>query len=195
MRFKMLFVSTLSVTLLALAVPASPQVAPAAHKGEIEFPFTVGAGAASYDVDWNQGRMVGVGAWADWRPNFQYLSGLGLELEARDISWDAGARSGFAQRTIGVGPSYASYYFPGFHPYAKYLFDYGRTSFSRRTVPPYTHFDGYVRTPGLGFELRLVSRLWMRVDYEYQFWPQVNGGTPNPQGFTVGATWHLAKIY
>lgn len=192
MRLKVLLLSILS---LAVIIPATAQVVPAAQKGRIGFPFTIGAGPSGYDVDWGNGRMYGTAIWADWRPNVPIATGLGLELEARDINFDAANRPGFTQKTIGIGPSYTWYHFQSFRPYAKFLFDYGRTDFNRRPTPPYTHFDGLVRAPGIGFEYRFFKRLWFRGDYEYQFWSQVAGETPDPQGFTAGVSWDFAHLY
>ncbi len=194
MRFKWFFVSSLTACLFVPVAPASSQVVPAARSGQMTFPFTVGAGPAGYEVDWSSGRMYGIGAWVDWRPSFQYINGLGLELEGRDIAWDQRVRQNFNQRTIVLGPSYAWYHFQRFHPYVKFLVGYGRTDFHLRSTFPYTHFDGLVRAPGGGLEFRLLNRLWLRADYEYQIWPVLISGTPDPQGFTVGASWSFAHI-
>jgi hypothetical protein len=52
---------------------------------------------------------------------------------------------------------------------------------------------------GGGVELRAYRSLWVRADYEYQFWPDFffKGAKPigqlNPQGFTVGVLYHFNR--
>jgi hypothetical protein len=51
---------------------------------------------------------------------------------------------------------------------------------------------------GGGVEYRIMPRLWVRADYEYQSWPDffkstVPAGRLNPQGFTVGAIYHFSR--
>ncbi len=72
------------------AIPIFSQVVPQAQEGL--WPFSVDAGVSTFDVDWGHGRMLGGTLWADWHPNRirSLLDGLGLEIEARDISLNRG---------------------------------------------------------------------------------------------------------
>jgi hypothetical protein len=86
MRFKVFLSSAVAVSLLTAAIPIFSQVVPQAK--ETGLPFTLGAGVSSFDVDWGHGRMLGGTLWADWHPSRipSLLNGLGVEVEARDIS-------------------------------------------------------------------------------------------------------------
>lgn len=189
MRFKIALSPILAVSLLTAVAPIFSQVAPQAHEGRL--PFSVGAGVSTFDVDWGHGRMLGGTLWADWHPGMlpSFLNGLGLEIEARDISLDRGDKpSNYREDTAGGGPIYTWRRYRNFRPYGKYLIQFGSIDF-RVSNPAYTHDTRTVSAPGLGFEFRLFKNIWARADYEYQFWPSLLGGTADPQGFTFGASY------
>jgi len=189
MHFKQFLLPALAPILLIAAVPSFPQVVPSAHEDRLS--FSVGAGASSFDVDWGHGRMLGGTLWADWHPGKvpSFLNGIGLEIEARDISLDRGTHpSNYREDTAGGGPIYTWRHYRNFHPYGKFLLQFGSMDFK---IPnsTYTHDTRTIYAPGLGLEYRVFENIWARADYEYQRWPNLLGGTPDPQGFTVGASY------
>jgi hypothetical protein len=202
MRSKWFLSSTLGMMLFFFAIQAFSQVVPAGHEGNL--PFAVGAGPSSFDVDWGHGRMLGGTIWADYHPNQlpSLLHGLGLELEARDISLNANStQKNYREDTVAGGAIYTWYHYRNFHPYGKFLVGYGSMDFS---LPPpnanYSHDTRTLYAPGLGLEQRLFRHVWARADYEYQTWPDFlsrsksNPTSPNPQGFTLGVAYDFGHI-
>src|ERR1700691_1241135 len=131
MRFKLVGLPVLALSILSVAIPAFSQVAPEyERKGGL--PIEVGAGGVSYDVDWGHGRMYGGAAWIDYYPRFMpsFLRGLGIEGEVRDITLDEHTtQPNMRQDTGEGGPIYAWRHFRNFHPYAKYLIGDGSIDF------------------------------------------------------------------
>ncbi|MFZ0303325.1 MAG: outer membrane beta-barrel protein [Terracidiphilus sp.] len=190
----------LSLVLMAcFATPGTvfSQVAPEAYQGE--FPFAIGAGASNFNMDWNKARMEGFTVWGQWRPRPSgVLAGLGLDAEVRDIEW---GRPGdvpvnLKETTGAGGPMFTIRAFHRLQPYGKFLIGLGSIDF-RSPSPYYTHDTRNVYAPGGGFEFRLHRELWVRADYEYQFWPQLFGRTRtlDPQGFTLGFNYDFRPVW
>jgi|ERR1035437_7662332 hypothetical protein len=102
----MFFRLSLKLALFALfftaAFPAFSQVAPAATTGG--FPLSVGGGVSYWDTDWGQSKMEGATVWVDYYlTHVPYiLKGLGVELEARDVTFNKGDKpNNFRQATVG----------------------------------------------------------------------------------------------
>jgi hypothetical protein len=190
MRLKLTPKLIFAMLFVAAAVPVYSQVAPAAHQGGV--PIVVGAGFSDYSLDYGPGnRMIGVSAWADWLPSG--LPGafhrLGIEATGHAIDWDL--PKGFPrmrQNTLEGGPIYVWHPYRNFRPYVKYLFGEGRIDF-----PPsgtYSHDTFLVSSPAGGAEFHAGQHIWIRADYEYQFWHQVFGPHDlTPQGITIGASY------
>ena len=183
-----------ALLLFSSASAISAQVVPAATLPHINLSF--GAGLTSWDPDWGNGRMLGVTAWGDFHPALpSYLSGLGVELEARDVDWHRDNQpANYRQATIGGGPIYT---FTGFRiaqPYAKFLVDYAGMNF-RVPDTAYTHDTRTAYVPGGGVEARACRNVWVRLDYEYQIWQPliVPDKRPTPQGFTLGLIWKIGQ--
>jgi opacity protein-like surface antigen len=199
MRFKLLVVPILAVSLFAPVFPAFSQVAPA-YSGP-NLPLSVGIGPSGYDVDWGHGAMYGGTIWADWYPAQlpEILHGLGVEVEVRDISLRQNCNPpGFCpqkdmrQDTAGGGVIYSWRHFRNFHPYGKFLIEDGSVDFY--PLPGYAHDTRTLFAPGGGFEYRIFRPIWVRADYEYQDWGTLLGKTLNPQGFTVGVSYAFSHI-
>ncbi len=185
MKLKML----LAVLVVIASIPAFSQVAPEATVGP---PLTVGVAYSNFDTDWT-GRLQGPMFWANY--NFYnhpaFLNGFGVELEGRDLNYGRSAGQGkLRMDTIAGGPIYTFRHYRRFHPYAKYLFGYGSIDFTLLNFPNYTHDTRTVYAPGGGAEYRIWQNVWVRGDYEYQFWTSFfNYHDLNPQGFTIGASY------
>ncbi|MGO8760256.1 MAG: outer membrane beta-barrel protein [Terracidiphilus sp.] len=193
MRLKWLVPPIVTVTLFAAAIPAFSQVA-ASYKAK-SAPWSIGVGPSSYDVDWGHGRMLGGTIWADWYPaQLQHLvRGLGVELEARDISLDRNlpTQTNMRQDTAGGGPIFSWHVSNRFRPYVKGLIEDGSVDFY--PLPGYAHDTRLLVASGGGFEYRFFGPLKARADYEYQTWiGTLLGNTLNPQGFTVGVAYDLS---
>ena len=189
----MFFRLSLKLALFALfftaAFPAFSQVAPAATTGG--FPLSVGGGVSYWDTDWGQSKMEGATVWVDYYlTHVPYiLKGLGVELEARDVTFNKGDKpNNFRQATLGGGVIYSWHHFHNLRPYIKLDLAYGGINTRFVNFPNYTHDTRTVTAPGFGLEYRVFGPIWARADYEYQFWPKLFGPhTTNPRGFTFGA--------
>lgn len=197
MQSKQVFCSVIAVIFLFFGKICLSQAVPSAHAGKGDG-FTIGVGPSGYNVDWGHGRMYGGTVWADWHPHQvpSMFYGLGLELEARDISLNPSSTqpSNFRLDTVGGGLIYNWPHYRNFRPYVKAIISYGSLDFTIPANPAYTHDSRTVYAAGGGFDYRAYGPLWVRVDYEYQAWPNLFGGktggkTLDPQGFTVGVAY------
>lgn len=198
----MVFMRSLKVclfaVLLSVAFPLISQVVPAASEHG-RMPIALGVGVSDYSIDWGAGRrMEGTTAWIEWTgiPYMpKVLRGLGIDAEGRDIN--SGLPTGvpkMRQDTALGGASYTVRKFGKVQPYGKYLIGLGSIDFGPLPNAPrsYTHDTRAVFAPGAGVGFQAFKSLWVRADYEYQFWPHIFGAhTLNPNGFTFGAMYTL----
>ena len=208
MRLKPCSWLALAVLFVCVASSALAQTAPAATGKTI--PFAVGAGISGYNPDYGHGHIVGGTLWIDYFPSRMpsFLHGLGIEAEARDLNY---ARSGnlrpaVRQDIVQGGLIYAWPHFRNFRPYGKFSEGYGNANGESLAGVRY-HDSRTIFSGGGGFEYWVYQGLWVRVDYEYQSWPNffkhpatINPPAParpsgrlNPQGFTVGAVYHFER--
>jgi opacity protein-like surface antigen len=194
MRSKLFLGLTLAALVVGAACPASAQAVPAAKEGSL--PLAVGAGFSYFDPDFESGQIYGGALWMDYTPNRipSRLHGLGIEIEARDISLGRSSSqpSNLREDTAGGGLIYTWRHYPRFHPYAKGLGAYASIDF-HSTDPYYNHDTRTIAIVGAGAEYRILSRVWVRGDYEYQHWPDFFGsGKAQPNGVTIGASYHFS---
>lgn len=199
----MVFMRSLKLFLLAVLLPATvplfSQVVPAATEGG-HAPIAFGVGTSDFSIDWGHGRrMEGITAWVDWTkiPHTpRLLRGVGIDFEARDIN--SGLPAGVTrmrQDTASGGFTYTVRKFSKVQPYAKYLIGFGSIDFGR-PLPSgprtYTHDTRTVFSPGAGVQFQAFRSIWVRGDFEYQFWGHLFGPhSLNPNGFSIGAMYTL----
>lgn len=185
----------LAILLGITTIHGYSQVSPAAHQGRI--PLSVGGGISDYSLDWGYGRrMLGITAWVDWHfaGQSRFLHGVGIEAEGTDLNWDRPSTLSKMRHDTGQGGlTYTWQHFQHFNPYVKMLGGIGSIDFPPPPhYPYYTHDTFSIFSPGGGVEYQLSNRIWVRGDYEYQFWHQTFGPNDlNPNGFTLGATYHF----
>jgi len=183
------------------------------HADEGKLSLAVGGGISNFDPDFaqgpppanqeleglGQGRMWGGTAWIDsgvpW--GAEWLRGFGIEAEYRSIF--AGGSTGhesLRESTIAGGATYTWRHWRRVHPYGKYLFGLG----SARFAPvPEANGTFYLRDSrganivGGGSEFRVTQHIWARAEYVYESWGELLGPHLQPQGFTVGAMFHLGR--
>jgi opacity protein-like surface antigen len=199
-RQRRIVTAMLAALFVVTASSLFSQVVPATRGGGL--PLTVGAGFSLFDLDYGQDagterRMEGVTAWANYAVPYtpRALRGLALEVEGRDINFNRpAALVRMRQDTLLGGVSYTWRQYRNFHPYAKGLLGIGSIDF-----PPsgtYSHDTRTVFAPGGGLEYRAFRSLWVRADYEYQFWPKLFGPhTLDPNGFTIGVAYDFRRGY
>lgn len=194
-RFKALSV----LLIVGASIPALSQVVPAVS-GRANLPFRVGAGYSIFETDWpfGGGRLGGPSVWIDYDvPKMPASwSGLQLEVEGRDLNYTREVSNpDLRQYTVAGGVNYAWRYDPAFHPYVKFLVGVGNEEFGPTSVPGYHKDSRIFYAPAVGLDIRAYKRLWVRADYEYQFWPNFfEYRTQQPNGFTIGAFFDLSKF-
>lgn len=190
--------------LFAVAVScARSQVVAAGHGRPLHIPVAVGFGGADFNLDWGidqyggQHRMAGITAWVntDVPVLSRLLKGLAIEVEGRDLNYShPTGLSKLRQSTILGGPTYTFRSHLPIRPYAKYFAGIGSIDFPPRGN--YSHDTRVVTAPGGGVEARLWGPLWVRGDYEYQFWPKLFGPhTLNPNGFSFGIEFDSRSLH
>ncbi len=204
MRLKPYLGLALATLFACAASSLSAQAAPAATVSGV--PIAIGAGLSGYNPDIGHGHLLGGTLWINYIPNSLpwILSGLGIEAEARDLNYGrsssqpANLREDIAQG----GLIYSWPRYRNFRPYAKFSEGYGNAddaeSATHRNHDSRTIFSG-----GGGFEYHAFQGVWVRLDYEYQSWPNFfkhpatateparPSGRCNPQGFTLGVVYHF----
>jgi opacity protein-like surface antigen len=197
MKFSRLLSVLFAVAVLAGAGKAFCQTMPAAYEGNM--PFTLGVGVSNFNVDWDNQRMYAIGVNGVWRPAFfpSRLYGLGIEVEGRDLNYDHPAPallpSNFREDTLSGGAVYNWHHYRRFEPYVMYLVGIGSIDFHAGN-PYYNHDTRTVYTPGGGVQYRVANHVWLRGDYEYEFWNGLFGKTADPNGYTAGVAYNFRSF-
>jgi opacity protein-like surface antigen len=196
MRTKLIHWLFPSALLLVLAIstvaPVHAQVAQAASQQGV--PLVIGGGYSNFATDYGPAgtRMSAIAAWADYylQDIAPKISGLGIEIEGRDLNYGAPFR---LRQTTGMGGviyEWSHYY--RVRPYGKFIAGIGSIDFPKEgtIAHPYSHDTFLVTAPAGGVDIRVAPHVWVRAEYQFQQWHQTFG--PNdltPNGVTVGATW------
>jgi len=193
MRLKLFPPLSLALSLLTLLHPAFSQTSPAGYSGR-SIPITVGAGISVLNIDWGPNEhMLGPTLWINYFPPKlpRMLDGLAVDVEGRDVNYlrPPGIPNNFRYDTATGGPIYYWRHFRDFQVYGKGLIGFGSFDFRAYSTPYYTHETRTVFAPGGGFLIHGYRNVWVRADYEYQFWPDLFTRTLDPQGFTFGAVY------
>jgi opacity protein-like surface antigen len=187
-----------AIFLFTAILPSWSQTVPDAVTGGLP-QLRAGGGVSYFNPDYGHGRLYGVTLWIDYAlyrlP--KDIKGVGLEFEARDVSFDRPTTTPvFRIDSAGVGPTYSWRRTSRISPYAKLIFGLGNADYyvsgNRRFNQSRT-----LTTMGGGFEVRAMRQVSVRLDYEYQYFPDFfisNHGAPlDPQGFTLGAIYHFGR--
>jgi outer membrane protein with beta-barrel domain len=191
MRFKafcttaaLLFVSGIGFDM------AKAQVAPAAIGGGR--PIGISVGVSDYNLDYGTGRrMQGLVL----RGGVGIFHGLGIDGNARTIFMNTPSQlTRMQQNTFLGGVYYESPSFWRVRPFVRFGAGLGTIEFPSRN-PAYTRDSYTVFAPSGGLEFPITRKVYLRGEWEYQFWRQYQG--PNyltPQGGTVGVTYYLSGM-
>jgi opacity protein-like surface antigen len=191
----------LAALFLAASFPAFSQVVPATKEDHL--PLVVGVGFSYFYTEMFSQRVEAPTVWADWSFNHgpSFLHGFGIEAEIRDLDFGQPPyNANFQMFTAGGGPIYTLRHYRNFHPYGKFLVDYGSMNHIKISGFPswYTRDNWTIYAPGGGIEYRAWRNVWVRADYEYQFWRADFFNTNtflNPEGFTIGASYDFGHIH
>jgi opacity protein-like surface antigen len=189
---------TVALIFVCAASSALAQTVPAATESNL--PLAVGAGFSGYNPDFGHGHLQGGALWIDYFPNQvpQRLQGLGIEIEARDLSIGRSSTqpANLREDTAEGGLIYSWRRFHNVHPYGKFLMGFGNTDYEYGALARRGHDSRTITVVGGGADIRVFKRIWARADYEYEFWPDFfkvtnPGGVMTPQGFTVGVLYRF----
>jgi opacity protein-like surface antigen len=208
MRLKLYHVPAMVVLFVCAAYSTLAQIAPAATQSSNH--FAAGVGVSGYDLDdksdYLQGFLLGGTLWIDYKLPFMpgFLSGLGLEAEARDLNYGrfSAISTNLRMDTASGGMTYHLNHYVKFHPYGKYMMGFGNVDYGKTPNPITSHPFQETRTitsVGGGVDYRISQNLWARAEYEYQFWPNfwkqpithIHGPSLTPQGLSVGVMYHF----
>jgi opacity protein-like surface antigen len=164
--------------------------------------LAIGAGFSGYNPDWGHGHLLGGTLWIDYIPSRvpSFLQGIGVEMAARDLNYGrSSSQPGLREDVVEGGVIYSWRRYRNFRPYGKFLAGYGNRDAEGRNGFRYSD-SRTITAPGGGVEFRVARCVWVRADYEYQFWPDMifnNKGKPvaeiHPQGVTAGVLYHFNR--
>jgi opacity protein-like surface antigen len=198
MRVKPYVGLTLALVFVFATYDAMAQTAPAATQAKL--PLAIGAGFSGFNSDWGHTHLLGGTLWIDYIPNRvpAILRGIGVEVEARDLNYGRSSTvsPNLREDVAGGGVIYSWPRYRNFHPYGKFEMGLGNIDEESKTLTR-SHDSRTVTSVGGGMEFQVSRYVWVRTDYEYQFWPDMifkyskPVGAIHPQGFTVGALYHF----
>jgi len=167
------------------------QVAPSARVGGL--PIGFGVGISDYSIDYGAGRrMQGPAAWLD----VGVFHGLGVDVSARSIYFNTPTGLSRMQQTTYLG----GIHYEGkqvFHvrPFVRMGGGLGVIEFPSNN-PLYTRDSYSVFAPSGGVEIPIVPKVFLRAEYEYQYWKEYHGSNYlNPTGATLGVTYYFRGMH
>lgn len=165
------------------------QVVPAARSGRSSVPLVLGGGYSNFTMDWGPGhRSNGMYAYVDFYPLRGVLRDLGIEVEGRSSLW-GNPIPNLREDTGLFGGIYSFSHLPGVHPYGKFLAGVGSMDFPPvKRFPNYKHDTFFADAAAGGADVQLYQGIWVRGEYQYQWWHNVFGvgQTFTPNGISVG---------
>ncbi len=142
----------------------------------------VGGGISGYYLQYGGVKSLGLTGYVD----ADSIRKFGIETEGRWLEFHQ--TSNIHAETYLAGPRY-HFDLGRFQPYAKGLVGIGNFNFTYN----YAHGRYFVIAPGAGLDYRLNHRLSLRVDGEYQYWPQFTFGPMSSGGVSVGIRYLILR--
>jgi opacity protein-like surface antigen len=185
-----------AIIFFTASLPMLSQVAPSATD-QGHSPLSIGAGLSRVNPDYGHGTIYGGELWIDYslRALPPILQGMGIAMEAQDVRFDPSPTEGVLREDVALGGvSYTSTHFRSLHPYGKFVMGLGNLDYTVSHNRTY-HQTRTVTGIGGGLEYRVFRSIWLKCDYEYQYFPDFFLGIPqrptsgsiNPESITVGA--------
>ena len=171
----------LVVALLVLGYNAPSASGQSRESGTEDHPsLWVGGGASLYSVQYGHQKLVGLTALFD----ADSARGFGIEGEGQWLEFHNFAN--VHSESYLIGPRY-HFGMNRVQPYVKGMVGFGKFNF------PYNYASGtyFVVAAGGGVDYRLSYRWSVRVDAEYQNWPQFTFGSMNSLGISSGIRYKI----
>jgi hypothetical protein len=194
--------SVIALLVLMASLPLFSEVVPSATQGGGVPQWTVGTGFSYFSPDYGPWHLAGGTLWINDSLNRMpsFLSGLSLDIEARDLSLFNSSHDPVTRiDTAAGGAIYKLSRYRNFRPYGKVTVGLGNIDY----MPSGTHRYNQSRTVtgmGGGCDIRAFRSVWVRADYEFQYWPNFwvtkqsnyrTGAAIDPNGLTIGAVYHF----
>jgi opacity protein-like surface antigen len=142
----------------------------------------IGSGVSGYYLQYGSVKNLGVTAYVD----ADSIRRIGFEAEGRWLQFHE--TNNISADTYLGGPRY-HFNMGRYQPYVKGLGGLGLFNFTYN----YAHGSYFVIAPGAGIDYRVSPRWSVRVDGEYQYWPQFTFGSMTSGGVTVGVRYLLLR--
>jgi hypothetical protein len=192
--------SLIAILIFTASLPLFSQVAPSATEGGQQ-QWTIGTGLSYFSTDFGPGRLAGGTLWINDSLNKMppLLRGISVAVEARDLSLDRSSHEPVLRvDTAGGGAIYNWSRYKNFRPYVDVTVGLGNIDYIISGGDRF-HQTRTVTSMGGGCDIRAFRSVWVRADYEYQYWPNfwiTKAGSPNgaaldPHGLTLGAIYHF----
>jgi hypothetical protein len=191
----------ISTLILAASLPLFSQVVPAATEDGLQ-QWTIGTGFSVFSPDYGgHSRLAGGTLWINDSINKMpsFLHGISIAIEARDLSLSRSSTNPVIRvDTAGGGAIYKWSRYRNFRPYAEFTVGMGNIDYLTVGAAKF-HQTRTVTSMGGGCDIRAFRSVWVRADYEYEYWPNfwiTKVGSPygaplNPQGVTLGVIYHF----
>lgn len=195
MLSKCIFKWFLAAVFIAGALPLSAQSNFSAAEGT--WPVIVGGGLSRFNLDYpnvGSSSMEGPTLWADWVRIPFVPRQLGVEAEWRKISLNAPSAAPQLRTSSFLGGPTYTLNVSRLALYGKGMIGYGSIHFP--AYGAYQTDSRTIRGVGGGAEYRAWNSVWVRGDYEYQWWPNlfVTGGM-HPSGLTFSVGYDLRTLH
>ena len=168
------------MSLLLAAVSAFAQSRESATAGRTF--LSIGGSVSGYYLQYGEKNNLGVSGFVD----ADTIRRLGIEAEGRWLNLRQ--TNQIRADTYLAGPRY-HFNVGRFQPYIKGLGGLGRFNFTY----DYAHGTYFVIAPGAGLDYYVSPRWSVRVDGEYQYWPQFTFGPMSSGGISVGVRYLLLR--
>lgn len=195
MGSKCISMSFVVALFIVAALPLTAQSNASARQGA--WPIIVGGGISSFNVDYpnvSSSRMEGPTIWADWVDIPFIPRQIGIQAELRELNLGAPSTAPQLRTKAFLGGPTYTLTFSRLAVYGKALGGYGAIDF-----PPFGTYSHDTRTIygfGGGAEYRFWDGVWVRGDYEYQWWPKLfNKSGMKPRGVTFSVAYDLRTLH
>ncbi len=168
----------------------SAQTVPSAKQDVL--PFEIGGGVSVFNPSLGSGDMLGYTIWGDYSPSFltSRAHGLAIEGQFQDINFNRSSSQPNVRETSFLGgANYSWQHFKNFYPMASAKVGFGAIDFLFNNDYTYTHDSRTIYSASGGAQYRLMGNVWLRGNYEFEWWPSLFNETLHPRGFTAGVAY------
>ncbi|WP_260706134.1 porin family protein [Edaphobacter flagellatus] len=170
----------IAISLLgAPAITFAQAVPTASRAGDLQ----IGGGISNANTDYVPNRVNGGTVYVD----FDFYRHFGVEGEFRFLK---DGKTNIYEKTYEVGGRYSRVYHNRFVPYGKVMYGRGVFNFANNGQT-YANLAYNMFAGGIGLDYRVLTRVNVRAEYEYQKWMSFPPNGLSPSVITIGAAYHF----